>query len=237
MFINVHSWFSYLKKEMESWDSRSMQRLEYAFVSWEIWFCKLFHTLPRFYIFSISSYHFLMPNEILSTKKPVSFVLIIVCRLESNEELNFRSCIQTKVQFLSLLKNAPKIAKILIIKVIFHSLKLVEVVWKWFFFRKFNSWIGSNIRCGQQFTWILRYFELDLQTNETKQLLLQKSPQAISMFFFSPALATWKLHSLLWSALLGKQNPKLYTPRTINAWIMLWHAQIVHILFTQQSTF
>ena len=50
--------------------------------------------------------------------------------------------------------------------------------------------MGSS---GQQFTWIPRYFELDLQTNETKQLLLQKSPQAISMFFFFSSFSNMKI--------------------------------------------
>jgi hypothetical protein len=37
------------------------------------------------------------------------------------------------------------------------------------------------------------HFELDLQTNETKQLLLQKSPQAISMFFFFSSFSNMKI--------------------------------------------
>ena len=119
-----------------------------------------------------------------------------------------------KYNFYHCLKMHQRLQKFWLSRSFFSFFKISWSGLKMIFFRKFNSWIGSNIRCGQQFTWILRYFELDLQTNETKQLLLQKSPQAISMFFFSPALATWKLHSLLWSALLGKQNPKLYIPST-----------------------
>ena len=53
-----------------------------------------------------------------------------------------------------------------------------------------------------------------------------KSPlRLFQCSFFSPALATWKLHSLLWSALLGKQNSKLYIPSTTNTWLIIWHTK------------
>ena len=112
--------------------------------------------------------HFIFTCQIkYQPQKTVSFVVLIV---ESDQDLNFRLCIQTKVQFWSLLKNAPKIANILIFKVIFHSWKLVEVVWNRILFvrRKCSKVIEKKLLKfeaeGLEFANILRSLEQFVRT-------------------------------------------------------------------------
>ena len=100
--------------------------------------------------YSFQYLHFIFTCQIkYQPQKTVSFVVLIV---ESDQDLNLRLCIQTKIQFWSLLKNAQRLQKFWFWGH-FSFEKLVEVVWNGILLAKlFWPTVRKNCHSDQEKT-------------------------------------------------------------------------------------